>query len=294
MKLFALNQSILFYKNYHANCGAETIYGDLSKATKALRSIVEKWLPSLAPLFYTKAFREVGKHEDCIIVFDSPLTIHAANYIKKKYPQLRVIYWFWNHIYNPSFLSRLRADIEKWTYDPVDAEQYQLKLNTQFFFPELVAQTRPASKEYDCVFVGANKGRAKMIAECKRLLDKLGFNNFFLVADPSKIKQNTHLLSYEEVLSLVLSSKCVVELLPEAQKGISLRPLEALYFDKKLITNCKSIKNQPLYNKASIFILGEDDERGLGEFVREPASPMSRDVKDYYSFNEWLKRFVPC
>jgi hypothetical protein len=291
MKLFALNKSILFYKNYQANCSTDTIYGDLSKIAKGIRSIVEKWLPSLAPVFYTKAFRNIGDCEDCILIFDSVLTIHAANYIKKKYPSLRVIYWFWNHIYNPQHLEQIRKDIEVWTYDPVDAEKYNLKLNTQFFFPELVTQTAPSEKKYDCVFVGANKGRAKMIADCKKLLDKEELNNFFFVADPSRMKKNPSLLSYEEVLSLVKSSKCVIDLLPEVQTGLSLRPLEALYFDKKLITNYKLIKQQPLYDHKNIFILGEDNEADLLQFVNGPIAQQPQNLKEFYSFNEWLKRF---
>lgn len=291
MKIFSINKSILFYKNYQENCGAETIYGDLSKVTKVIRSIVEKWLPSFAPLFYSKAFRHVGQRDDSIIIFDSKLTVNAANYIKKKYPNLRVIYWFWNHVYDPNRIERLSKDIEIWTYDPVDAEKYNLKLNTQFFFPELVTQTVHAEKKYDCIFVGADKGRAKIIAACKNLLDGLGLNNFFLVANTSKYKTNPNRISYGEVLSLVKSSKCVVDLVPEVQTGLSLRPLEALFFGKKLITNCTSIKKHPLYNKTNIFILGEDSDADLLQFINEPIAPQPQSIKEYYSFNEWFKRF---
>jgi hypothetical protein len=186
---------------------------------------------------------------------------------------------------------RLYKDIEIWTYDPVDAQKYNLKLNTQFFFPEFVTQTIPSVNKYDCVFVGADKGRSKVIATCKNLLDRLGLKNFFLIADTSKYKVNPNRISYEEVLSLVKSSKCVVDLIPDAQTGLSLRPLEALFFEKKLITNCKSIRNHPLYNPTNIFILGEDNECDLFNFINGPIEKQSQKVKEYYSFNEWFKRF---
>jgi hypothetical protein len=83
----------------------------------------------------------------------------------------------------------------------------------------------------------------------------------------------------------------VVDLVPEVQTGLSLRPLEALFFGKKLITNCKSIKNHPLYNKTNIFILDEDSDADLLQFIKEPIAPQPQSIKEYYSFNEWLKRF---
>ena len=78
----------------------------------------------------------------------------------------------------------------------------------------------------------------------------------------------------------------------EWQDGITLRPLEAFFLKKKLITNMKNIVKYDFYNSNNIFILGVDDFNKISEFINSPF-----DDKDYnrivekYCFRGWLKRF---
>ncbi|MCH5219360.1 MAG: hypothetical protein J1F20_02230 [Muribaculaceae bacterium] len=292
--LFTINDQILFFEYYKNNVPTFTIFPKLSKPIKFLRLIVQKFLPSKNHWFYTKQFKNVGKNFSTLILFDSPLTVPAANYIKKRYPQLRVIYWFWNHISNPNILCQLQPNIEKWSYDPEDCKQYELKYNHQFYFPEIVNNTPDEAETYDCIFVGADKGRKEIINSTQKLLSDLGQKTFFLIADSSKVRTNKHRLPYKEVASLVKQSKCIVDILPPHQKGMSLRPLEALYFGKKLITNWKEIKDTPLYDKRTVYILDVNTTNHLSEFLLERQehnlAKYNENIKRY-SFQDWLLNF---
>lgn len=292
MKLFTLNRNILFYENYKAACQTACIYPSLGVVLKFFRAIINKYIPRLGPAFYTREFRRCGKHEDCIIIFDSSLTVAAANYIKKKYPSLRVIYWFWNHIYDSSIFEKLDSSIEKWTYDSVDSAKFGLKWNTQFYFPELVDETNGAYVEsYDCVFAGAVKGRQREIEDCRKMVNAAELSNYFFIATGFKHGHYKKWLPYHELIKYVRNSKCVIDLLPATQNGMSLRPLEALFFEKKLITNYTRIKESRFYNPSNIFIIGEDAPDTLHEFVNTPVEPVNLADKEYYTFQSWLKRF---
>lgn len=50
------------------------------------------------------------------------------------------------------------------------------------------------------------------------------------------------MISYQENLDNIRKSKCIVDVVQKGQIGLTLRPLESLFFKKKLLTNNKCIK----------------------------------------------------
>ena len=67
--------------------------------------------------------------------------------------------------------------------------------------------------------------------------------------------------------------------------------MEALFFEKKLITNNKDIKNYDFYNPSNIFILGENNIEDIKEFINKPYEKVEQKIIDYYDFEQWLSRF---
>lgn len=98
-------------------------------------------------------------------------------------------------------------------------------------------------------------------------------------------------MSYNEVIDLVRRSKAVVDMMPDAQAGLSLRPLEALFMKKKLITNFRQIKEFSFYHPDNVFIMGEDHPEKLRDFLSVPFNEKVALYINYYDFSEWIKRF---
>ena len=67
--------------------------------------------------------------------------------------------------------------------------------------------------------------------------------------------------------------------------------MEALFLEKKLITNNKDIKNYDFYNPSNIFILGENNIEDIKEFINKPYEKVEQKIIDYYDFEQWLSRF---
>ena len=99
-------------------------------------------------------------------------------------------------------------------------------------------------------------------------------------------------MDYNEVISRVCSSKAIIEINLEAQTGITLRALEALYFKKKLITNNENIMNFNFYKPENIFIVGKDDINKLYEFVNSKWCDLPEDIYNQYSFEDWLNKIT--
>ena len=98
-------------------------------------------------------------------------------------------------------------------------------------------------------------------------------------------------INYIESLEKLSKSKSVLDIVADGQFGLTLRPLEALYFRKKLITNDKLIVERDFYRKENIFILGYDDIRDLKCFLNTPFEDINEEILEKYDFNRWISKF---
>lgn len=291
MKLFTINKKVLFYRQYASNVNTGIIYRQIgSSLLKGLRRLhLKSGLPWFC-IWYTKEFRQTASSDEDVILFDSLLTIPAANYLRKKNHKKRIIYWFWNHVYDVNQPEKLLQGIELWSYDKEDCQKFGFQYNTQFYFPELAKKDNVNLVEQDFFFIGAEKGRGELINNCRHFIESSGYTYKIIVTNAPNSKTKESRLSYEEVLLNISQSKCVIDILPLSQKGLSLRPLEALYHRKKLITNLHEIVNYDFYHSSNIYVLGKES-RTLDSFLKEPYQDIPKDVVDKYSFKEWIKRF---
>ncbi|WP_054639567.1 hypothetical protein [Lactococcus fujiensis] len=68
-----------------------------------------------------------------------------------------------------------------------------------------------------------------------------------------------------------------------------MRPIEAGFLKKKLITNNLSIKKEPYYNSNNIFILNENNHDQIKDFLENKFDD-SIDFENY-EIENWLKNF---
>lgn len=274
------------------------VYKSESLFSRVLRKIILKLSLPFEKIIFGNWVRDI-KDVDEVIVFDTGNAKEIVKFVNKKYPKKRVILWYWNSVKDSVLPYDFKnLNVELWTFDPADAKKYGLKLNTQFYIEENLKvdsiQTKPAE---DVFYVGADKDRAKYLAEMEPYFKKFGVTyNYNLVQyRGSNNKYNIEyksLLTYKEVIEHSAASKAIIDLVAEWQTGITLRPLEALVLKKKLITNMKLIVNEPFYNKNNVFVLGIDDLDDICDFIYKPYDLCNHDTfVNYYSFESWLGRF---
>nr|MCR4860735.1 hypothetical protein [Bacteroidales bacterium] len=98
------------------------------------------------------------------------------------------------------------------------------------------------------------------------------------------------LLPYRAVIDMVKDADILLDIYTDPEAGLSLRPMEAMFFGKKLITNNLGILSADFYSPANIYVLGHDG-RSLREFVACPSVLVPPAVRDRYLLSNWLKRF---
>ena len=286
------------FKPYFEACGVRHINHFKNKGAQLLgESPFASFLPS--KMFYTKPHFPPG--DDRIILFDSKAGAKYMNWICKNCPDKRIIYWFWNPV-KPSFDRRkLPERVEIWTYSKRDAERYGFRYNTQFFFDSVLPlippeqASAPARKKPVVYFLGREKGRGEKLEEIARLVREAGaVPRFRVIPD---MKKPAHysvyeglLVPYGDVLREEMQADVLLDLVKDPDDGLSLRPLEALFFRKKLITNCRTVLEERFYDPRNVYLLGVET-RSLSEFLAEEPANTASEAGNYYLFSEWLKRF---
>jgi hypothetical protein len=227
---------------------------------------------------------EINKY-DKFIIFESLYNEKVAKKIKRTKKENKVIVYFWNYIddNNKYILNDKNID-EFWTFDKNDAKKYNMKYNPQFYTKNVKIQDE--QNKYDVLFLGRPKTRKKDIVDLEKKLKEEGIQTNFKIIENEK-----DYVSYDEYLKMIAESKCILDYNQEGQVGLSLRPMEALFLERKLITNNTDIKNYDFYNHDNIFILGEDNINEIKEFINKPYKKIDQDIIDYYDFDQWLNRF---
>ncbi len=166
------------------------------------------------------------------------------------------------------------------TFDPADAEKYTISRIRN------VNRKLPVQQniKWDFYFIGAPKDRRLFIENLERLLQAKGFStNFKLVESKADYVSN-----YENI-NLSAQSKCIVDVMSPEQQGLTLRPFDALFLEKKLITNCAAVKKFDFYDPANIFVIEGEELNGLDEFMAVPYKKLDETLVCRYEVNQWLR-----
>ncbi len=227
------------------------------------------------------------------IVFDSCKPYHRLKRVLKKARNKPIIY-FWNPVKENDNIAELKKNFEVYSYSVYDSQKYDLKYNPTFFVNLPAEKTNTC--EFDAIFIGKNKNRLSLLERVYCL-----FNNpyFYVVKDNSEVSNILELktlrLSYEEYLNVLVRSKSVVEILFTDNADYTLRTMEALFYQKKLITNNKLIKQAVFYNPNNIFVLDEcTTKQDIDNFLNKPFVKYGEEVLEYYRVESWLSRFEKC
>ncbi|MBR5438693.1 MAG: hypothetical protein IKV61_00550 [Clostridia bacterium] len=222
-------------------------------------------------LFDKKKLTKIGFNH--FVFFDSNPLLYDEKflqYIRKKIKNSKITIIFVN-----TMATRNMRDIQYFksnsdlifTIDANDARLYDF-IFLEGIHSKVDCEVVP-EVEFDVTFAGADKKRGNIVKKARDVCLKNNLTYAFTVVGmkdaPSDIK--TIRIPYEKVLEQELKSKCILEVCVGEQNALTLRAIEAIMYDKFLITNNKNIVNCTYYNedKMKIFESEQDLEKRLLE-----------------------------
>lgn len=304
MKIEHMNQLILidnnnndFFPSEIENCKIKLIYNTNGKWNRIFRKILFSIHFPITHFFYTDWKRDADE-ADIIILFDTGNAKYILSYLKKHFPKATIILWYWNSVSNSVNPQKIaKKDIETWSFDPADCQKYKMFYNNQFFIMENKPVLNFTKYNRDVFYIGVDKNRGKLLSDLKKIFDEQNISYFFNLVQYKNASNKSEIpyqpsLNYKEVLNYISGSKAIIDLVVEEQTGLTLRPVEALFLRKKLITNMQNIIHYDLYNPQNIFILGYDSIGDLRNFIdSEYDASNNEQLQKKYSFQGWLSHF---
>lgn len=299
-------------RRYSEIVEVRNLYRKTGKAGRLFRKILSQQHMSTARYFdnWIDTVHQFGT----VIIHANVINQSVPDTLRKMGYKGRIIYWYWNPVCNCVSPDRINRDCcELWSFSADDCKEHHMSYNSTYYFEEPTAYALTGKKtgendsrietqeeiDMDIFFVGADKGRYGKLMELKEVAEKAGLKtDFRIIRDASSNVSGEYSsrLDYEEVVRLTKKSRAILEILQEGQTGMSLRPMEAIFFGKKLITDNMAIQTEKFYDNRVVLVLdGRETEKDfshyLYHFVRENDGKVSHEYIDYYDFKNWLKRF---
>lgn len=246
------------------------------------------------PFYFKKVFFQ---HQPLCFIFSGTryYSVEYLRYLKRKYPRARIVkihrdlidIW---HKKEPQYTEPVCKELFdlRLSFDAADAKKYHTSSFCEFESKVDV----PIAEDYplsDVFFAGLVKDRLPSLLEAYRLLTAVGLKcSYYLTGVPqneriplSGIIYADKQMTYREMLYRTVNSRCVLEINQGGAVGYTSRFLEAVMYNKKLITDNITIRNTKFYDPR--YIQCVDDVRDIRpEFITEDVGKV-----DYHYNNEF-------
>jgi hypothetical protein len=278
----------------------EPFVAEKNKVICMFQRILKKFgLWRLYSFFLSNWKLKLKECDECII-FDQAFSPSIVKIIKKFNPKVNIHVYLWNPTFkDTSILEKLKkvsTFVHVYSFDKNDCRKYGFTFSPMIY--DFNASKKNAIEfKYDVIFVGYVKNRVKMLTELYNQLKAASAKIYFYVLDnvnttePVPYELKKEYLNYEEYRNLMLSSKAVLDIVQDGQIGLTIRTMETICFEKKLITNNKDIMNYNFYDSNNIFVIGVDSLDNLATFINTPFKKISEELIREYNFVDWVKSF---
>ncbi|MGC4130016.1 MAG: hypothetical protein QM564_10805 [Bergeyella sp.] len=178
--------------------------------------------------------------------------------------------------------------------DIINYPEFQMKFAPNFYF-EYKNENKQAESEADFYYLGVGlQERIRTLTEINSLFPEK--KKMFIVSHQNPLPEyfTRQTINYIKNLDNVQSSNCLIDIKLEAHDGLSFRFFEALYYQKKLITNNKAVKEYNFYHPDNILIVDYEhlNKEEIERFLNKEYHVIDKEITEYYSLRNWLARVL--
>jgi hypothetical protein len=262
--------------------------------------------------YYNKILNEVKDFEfDYLFVIKGEvIPIFFLLNFKESHPNTTLIYYTWDSFKNnPHSFENLFIFDKKYTFDPNDASDFGLNFRPLFYIDNYntLKNEKNYNLLYDVLFIGtAHSDRysvSQNVSNWCRNNGMIAFNYYYIssyfvylykvIFDKSfknfKFKDlSFRSLSINDLIDLYSKSKIILDINHTAQSGLTMRTIEALGSNKKIITTNSNIIKYHFYNPQNVLVIERNQSIFPLDFFSTPFSRYQQSFYDYMSIEGWL------
>lgn len=293
--------------HYFPTKSGRTLYFKMLREFSKKNKIVEKYYKRYIEQYFCKLldkYKEI-KFDYFLVVAGQEFSKEFIQELRKRNPKIKCILYLWDKFE----YTTLRKSAEEYDYifsfDSEDCKKYGFYFRPSFYLDEIEKnKIEYCKRKYDIFYLGGlrDKKRYEIIENIFEFSKKTELNSFLKLYVNRKIEKylpKNYLkeiiirerMSYSKNIELIKNSKCVVEINADRQIGLTLRSIEAIGNETKIITTNSSIKEYDFYDKKNIYCIEKLEDIFLipKEFFIEEYKKLSENIKNKYTTKGFIE-----
>ncbi|MBE5861855.1 MAG: capsular biosynthesis protein CpsH [Lachnospiraceae bacterium] len=318
-KILFFSPAFFKYENMIADkmceMGAEVDMYDVRSVTGAFQRALLKISPSIfgnrSLRYYEDIIKDnLHKDYDYILIVKCDMTpISILEKFRTVYPNAKLCLYLWDSISNiPGVLGKLHYFDTLHSFDLNDCEKYSnLKFRPLFFGDQFRKEVKEGNYKYDISFLGTiHSDRYAVIRQIQKIAEKNNLNCYWFMYLQSKFifyfyklihKEfrgvSAETFSFEKMLAsdiaqVVDESRIILDIQHPKQTGLTMRTIEMIGMNKKLITTNDSIKNYDFYNENNICIIDRKNVTLPDNILGGSYIALPDKIYEKYSIKNWI------
>ncbi|MEI8596264.1 hypothetical protein [Photobacterium sp. Hal280] len=257
-------------------------------------------------LYFKNAFKNIDDYD--LVFFVNPESITPKIINKYIGGACKVVTYMWDSFKNkPNAIGLISCSDKFFTFDNNDAERYKINFLPLFYTDDFKIDSCNHTEVYDVLFIGtAHSQRYNIVKRITRNLNAylffyspsrfvFYFKKYFLgelknmpISDISFTSMDK-----EQVLDKIMKSKSLIDVSHPDQDGLTIRTIESIGSNKKLITTNGNVIKYDFFNKNNILVLTEKTTSSDVEcFLMQPYQELPEDIYRKYAISNWINNIV--
>ncbi len=299
--------------------GCKVDWFDDRPASTALVKALIRFKPELIAAYSDQYFDRIivetqSTHYDAVFVIKGEaLSTARIQKLKDVQPQAIFLYYSWDSLKNfKNSHAKLALFDKVYSFDRNDCINHPMVKHLALFYTrtyENIHLSKNQNKEIDLLFLGSIHSdrypvvqriwkAAQQVRPQIRVYDHFFYQSkwvFFLrkMFDPQfkNIPWQTvcwDSLNPIQTLDLVNRSNIIVDVHHPGQNGLTMRTIESLGADKKLITTNEEVYKYDFYNPENICVIDRNQPILSENFLSSKYDPLDSEIYAKYSLRHWL------
>lgn len=253
------------------------------------------------------------QYDYMLVISPETMDISFVRGFKMLCPNAKTVLYLWDSIVNKKNARSLLDAFDKAvTFDPNDAAvDDRISFLPLFYISQYDRRAIKLSdgdnKSFNVSFVGtAHSDRYSIVNKVIASIRASSLGSFIFYYSPSKLlffikklfsaelkgiaysEVSFKSLSSQQIMSILLRSNVVIDIEHPKQNGLTMRTIEMLGLQKKLITTNKSVREYDFYHPNNILVVDRNNVMVPGDFLSSDYFPVDDSVLDKYTLRAWL------
>lgn len=280
--------------------------------TKALVRVDRRVLARKTDRYYKSIIESTGNqsYDHVLIVRGEAISRKMLRLLRQAQPKARMSLYLWDSFnFNPNARKIMNEFDQVFSFDRSDVEQYK-KIH---FLPLFYGRRFENSAQwqgkpvYDACFIGTiHTDRYKVLEKVVDSLEARGSNVFVFCYYPSKPLYRLRALldpgfrrfgrkyvsftgmKLDELVDRIAESRAVIDVPRPGQVGLTMRTIEAVGAQRKLITTNEDVKNYDLYDPSLVLLVDRQNPEISGDWLYHEAQPFKPSLRKKYTVSSWI------